>query len=79
MVRPMDIFSTVYGNLYVTVCGEFSPMESHAAASYRRCRPNCGVGLPLLCVPLTTMISGLQLLQWCVVMLPELIVPFLGV
>ena len=26
-----------------------------------------------------TMIGGLQLLQWCVVMLPELIVHFLGV
>ena len=52
MVCPMDIFSTVYGSLYVTVCGEFSPMESHVAASCGRCNPNCGVWLPLLCVPI---------------------------
>ena len=79
MVCPMEIFSTMYGSLYVAVCGEFSPVESRAAACCGRCRPNCGAWLPLLCVPLAAAIGGLQLLQWCAVMLLELMVPFLGV
>ena len=76
MVRPMEIFSTVYGSLYVAVCGEFSPMESCAAACCGRCRPNCGAWMPRLCVPLAAVIVGLQLLA---VMLLELMVLFLGV